>query len=115
VVIGGEACEDGEVTSVPLETWVSIGTLLGVGLSIVLIMRAMVRDLGVRIDGVEQRLGARIDKVEGRLEMRIDEVEAKLSARINTLDDRIYALAAGLKPQLERTTKPSAGETPRTA
>jgi outer membrane murein-binding lipoprotein Lpp len=129
-----DACETGGVTNVPLETWVSIGSLLGVGLSIVLVMRVMFKDLGGRIDRVEMRLNARIDDVKAELSSRIDAVEANLTARINAvessltaridglstrvdkLDDRVYALAVGMKPLLERAGKAASRTTaPRTA
>ncbi len=118
----------------PLETWVSIGSLLGVGLSIVLVMRLMFKDLGGRVDSVEMRLNARIediktqlsdciDSVESSLTARIDSVESNLSARIDglstridKLDDRVYALAAGMKPLLERAGKAASRRTaPHTA
>jgi hypothetical protein len=71
---------------VSLETWVSIGTLLGVAVALFVAIRA---------------LGA---ELKGDI--------ARLDERVSRLDDRVYALAVGLRPQLEdQRTKdaPSAG------
>lgn len=70
----------------PIETWATLGTLVGVGLSLFLAMRSEMR-------AMEHRLTARIDGVE----RRIDGVDG----RIDRLDDRVYALASGLKPMLD--------------
>jgi hypothetical protein len=70
----------------PIETWTTLGTLLGVGLSLFLAMRTEMR-------AMEHRLTTRIDGVE----VRID----RLDDRICRLDDRVYALAVGLKPAVE--------------
>jgi outer membrane murein-binding lipoprotein Lpp len=95
-----DACETGGVTNVPLETWVSIGSLLGVGLSIVLVMRVMFKDLGGRIDRVEMRLNARIDDVKAELSSRIDAVESNLTARINAVESSLTARIDGVESSL---------------
>lgn len=66
-----------------VETWATIGTLLSALVALYLAMRAEMRSL------------------EQQLSDRIDAVEHKLTERIDRLDDRVYALAAGLKPQVE--------------
>ncbi len=58
--------------TVGLETWVSIGTLLGVAVGLFVAIRTTGADL--------------------RKELKGD---------IAKLDDRVYALAAGLRPQLD--------------
>ncbi len=85
VAYTNEAVQTGGMT-VSLETWVSIGTLLGVGAGILIAIRAMGAELKGDI--------------------------ARLDDRVSRLDDRVYALAVGLRPQLEdQRTKdaPSAG------
>ena len=71
--------QTGGVITLPVETWATIGTLLSALVALYVAMRAEMRSM-------EQRLGGRIDAVE---------------QRIDRLDDRVYALAAGLKPQVE--------------
>lgn len=88
-----DACETGSVIVVPLETWVSIGSLLIVTLTLAVFMRSTVTS-------AEERLGKRIDAVEASLEK---------------LDDRVYALAVGIKPLLEADGKNSASVTRRPA
>lgn len=78
----------------PVETWATIGTLVSALIALYLAMRTEIRS-------VELRLSGRIDAVEDKLTERIDALEHKLTERIDRLDDRVYALAAGLKPQVE--------------
>lgn len=77
----------------PIETWATLGTLLGVGLSLFVAirseMRAMEDRLTTRIGGVD----GRIDRLEGRID--------RLDGRIDRLDDRVYVLAVGLKPVID--------------
>lgn len=70
-----------------LETWVSIGSLLIATVTLAAFMRTTVAS------------------AEARIGVRIDGVEANLSARIEKLDDRVYALAVGMKPLLEPAAK----------
>ena len=117
-----------------LETWVSIGSLLVVALTLAAFTRSTVAGaegrLGKRIDSVEASLAKRIDSVDGNLTKRIDSVEANLTkridsveanltkriddvekgltARIDKLDDRVYALAVGMKPLLAEAEEKAA-------
>jgi hypothetical protein len=112
LAVQARVCETGEVITVSLETWVSIGSLLIATLTLAAFTRSTVASaearLGQRIDGVEANLGKRIDSldakidgVEANLGKRIDSVEANLSMRIDKLDDRVYALAVGMRPLLD--------------
>jgi len=75
--------QTGRVITLPVETWATIGTLLSALVALYVAMRAEMRSM------------------EQRLSERIDTLEHKLTERIDRLDDRVYALAAGLKPQVE--------------
>lgn len=83
-----------------LGTWVSVGSLLTVGVALAGIVLSGNRRL-------EDRLSARIDRVDeriGRVDDRIDRVEQRidrLDERIGRLDDRVYGLAVGLKPLVD--------------
>jgi hypothetical protein len=94
LAVQARVCETGEVITVSLETWVSIGSLLIATLTLAAFTRSTVAS-------AEARLGQRIDGVEANLGKRIDSVEANLSMRIDKLDDRVYALAVGMRPLLD--------------
>lgn len=84
-----------------LEAWVSISSLLIVALTLAAFTRSTVV-------GTEARLGKRIDSLDMKIDSvsaRIDAVETNLSRRIDKLDDRVYALAIGMKPLLEPVEK----------
>ncbi|HEU4849420.1 MAG TPA: hypothetical protein VFS93_03325 [Terrimesophilobacter sp.] len=89
---------------VPLETWVSIGSLLIATLTLAAFTRSAV-------SSAEKRLGERIDSVEASLSKRIDSIETSLEK----LDDRVYALAIGMRPLLESTEEKKAAVTRRPA
>ncbi len=72
----------------PLETWVSIGTLLGVGLSLAGLMLATTRSLRTELKG---------DIAELRTELKSD--VAELRTVVDRLDERVYALATGQAPR----------------
>lgn len=69
--------------TVGLETWVSIGTLLGVAVGLFVAIRTTGADLRTELKG------------------DIAELRTELKGDIAKLDDRVYALAAGLRPQLD--------------
>jgi hypothetical protein len=105
------ACETERVHILPLETWVSIGTLLTVALGLAVFMRTMLVDLGGRIDSVRTELGERIDRIESKTDETRSDLGGRidrLDSRVATLDDRVYALAVGMRPLLEKAEKPSA-------
>ena len=80
--------------TVGLETWVSIGTLLGVAVGLFVAIRTTGADLRKELKG---------DIAELRTELKGDiaELRTELKTDIAKLDDRVYALAAGLRPQLD--------------
>ncbi|MEG9227521.1 hypothetical protein [Aeromicrobium sp. Sec7.5] len=66
-----DADENGQVITVPLETWVSIGALIGVSLSLAGLILAAIRSL--------------------RTEIKSD--IAQMRTVVDRLDDRVYTLA----------------------
>lgn len=102
-----------------LETWVSIGALLAVGLTLFATIRKTGRDLRSElkedIAAVRTELGAtrvelKADIAATRTELKADiaavrtelaATRTELKADIGRLDDRVYALAAGLRPMLD--------------
>ncbi len=89
----------GGVIELPSETWVSIGTLLTVAVALYGALKA---------DG--NRLEKKVDALDEKVEKKIDALGARLDERTDRLDDRVFALAVGLKPYLEaaHTTDPAA-------
>ena len=98
--------------TVGLETWVSIGTLLGVAVGLFVAIRTTGADLRKEIGGLRTELKGDIgslrtelkdDIAELRTELKDDiaELRTELKGDIAKLDDRVYALAAGLRPQLD--------------
>jgi hypothetical protein len=74
------------VITLPAETWATIGTLLAALVGLYVALRAEIhREIG--------RVETRIDSVD----LRLDRIEIG----VERLDDRVYALAAGLRPQVE--------------
>jgi hypothetical protein len=91
--------------TVGLETWVSIGTLLGVAVGLFVAIRTTGADLRTELKGgiAELRTELKGDIAELRTELKGDiaELRTELKGDIAKLDDRVYALAAGLRPQLD--------------
>ena len=105
-----------------IDTWVSLAALAGVVLTLGGLMLGQTRSLRADLKADIARLEAKIDgnRAEGkgdsaalRSELKAevaglrDELKAEvaglrddLKADIGRLDDRVYALAAGLRPQL---------------
>ncbi len=95
------------MVALSLDTWVSLGALLGVGISLAGVMRSGVNRLDRRIDRLEDRVEERFDKVDdrfGKVEERFDKVDD----RLGKVDDRVFALAVGLKPIIDQQTDPAA-------
>ena len=85
-----------------LDTWVSLAVLV-TGLSgLYAALHREIRDSasGLKADMRELRTGVKADMSELRTELKADiaTVRTDLGAAINRLDDRVYALAAGLRP-----------------
>jgi hypothetical protein len=80
----------GRVIALPLDTVATIGSVVGVAIALFVALRSEFRQVNARIDALDHRMTDRIDSLEH-----------KLTDRIDRLDDRVYALAAGLKPQVE--------------
>lgn len=76
-----------QVITVPLETWVSIGALLGVGLSLAGLLLTTVHSL---------RTELKSDLAELRTEVKSD--IADLRTVVDRLDNRVYALATQQSP-----------------
>ena len=76
-----------QVITVPLETWVSIGALLGVGLSLAGLLLTTVHSL---------RAELKSDLAELRTEVKSD--IADLRTVVDRLDNRVYALATQQSP-----------------
>lgn len=66
-----------EVIAVSVETWATIGTLLAAIIGLYVALRSDIHRLEVRIE-----------------------------SQMNRLDDRVYALAAGLKPRMDDVEQP---------
>ena len=73
-----------------IDTWVSLAALLAVLLTLGGLILAQGRSLDAKIDGLRTELKGDI----GRL-------RTELKGDIGRLDDRVYALASGLRPQIE--------------
>ncbi|MDF1705595.1 MAG: hypothetical protein P1U38_12555 [Aeromicrobium sp.] len=73
--------------TVPLETWVSIGALLGVGLSLAGLLLTTVHSL---------RTEVKSDIADLRTEVKSD--IADLRTVVDRLDNRVYALATQQSP-----------------
>ncbi len=103
-----------------LDVWVSIGTLIGTALVLFGALNASIRrlqrDLKADIGRLETELSAvrtglkgDIDTLRTDVKNDIDTLRTELRTgigrvddRITVLDDRVYALAAGLRPHLQR-------------
>jgi phage host-nuclease inhibitor protein Gam len=133
------AMQNGRVF-VSLETWVSIGALLTVGLTLYATIRKTGRDVrselkddiaAVRTELAATRTELKADIAVVRTELAGTRTELKadiavvrtelaatrteLKADIGRLDDRVYALAAGLRPTLDEhpSTPAVTGDTGR--
>lgn len=94
-----------------LDTWVSFATLLAALSGFYWALR---RDFDRRFAEVDRRFDqvdnrfTQVDDRISRLEKRVDdgfsELRTEIKADIHRLDDRVYALAAGLKPTLEQAS-----------
>jgi hypothetical protein len=107
------------VIALPLETWVSLGTLIGFGVTILLAIRGVDASLRSEIAGVRSDLGSEIAGVRSDLRSEIGELRSEMKAefkelrtevkadmasletRISELDRRVYALAVGLRPEID--------------
>jgi hypothetical protein len=118
---------------VSLETWVSIGALLTVGLTLYATIRKTGRDVrselkddiaAVRTDLAATRTELKADIAAVRTELKADiavvrtelaATRTELKADVGRLDDRVYALAAGLRPTLDEhpSTPAVTGDTGR--
>lgn len=108
-----------------IDTWVSLAALLGVVVSLGGLVLGQTRSLRLDLKSDIARLDAKIDanRVEAKSDLAgvrdefkadlagvRDEVKAdiaslksELKADLGRLDDRVYALAAGLRPRLEES------------
>jgi hypothetical protein len=115
--------QTGGVSTMTIDTWVSLAALLAVLLSLGGLILTQGRSLRSELKGDIARLDTKIDgfrselkgdiaglrtELKGdiaglRAELKGDiaRVRAELAVDIGRLDDRVYALAAGLRPQVE--------------
>jgi hypothetical protein len=109
-----------------IDTWVSLAALLGVAVSLGGLMVGQTRSvrgdvacLDAKIDA--NRLEAKADLADVRDELKgeiaglrtelkgeIAGLRTELKGDIGRLDDRVYALAAGLRPRIEESHSPAA-------
>ena len=87
-----------QVITVPLETWVSIGALLGVGLSLAGLLLTTVHSLRTELRGdiADLRTEVKSDIADLRTEVKSD--IADLRTVVDRLDNRVYALATQQSP-----------------
>ena len=92
-----------------LDTLVSLGSLLAVGLAIYAAMRGFRTEIRAEIAKSRTELMAavtatRADLAETRAELKNDIAESRseVKADISRLDERTFLLAAGLRPRLAR-------------
>ena len=83
--------------ALPLETWVSVGTLISVAIAMRVAMRSGFAEL--RSEFSEFRSEVKADIRGLRTELKAD--IAALDGRVTELDRRVYALAVGLRPYVE--------------
>ena len=115
-----------------IDTWVSLAALLGAMVTIIGTTSGQIRSLRsdvqrdlVRLDGkvdslrvelkgdiAELRHELKGDLAELRHELKGDlaELRHELKSDVGRLDDRVYALAAGLRPQLEEARSSAASD-----
>ncbi len=92
-----------------LDTWVSLGALLGVLVTLVAVIRSgdertdrRIDRLEAKVDGLRSELTGDIDGLRTELKGDIGDLRTELKGDIARLDDRVYALAAGLRPLVEQ-------------
>lgn len=87
-----------------LDTWVSIAALAAV--AITLFGQARSTRTELKRDIAELRAEVKSEIAETRRELweAVHSSESGVRADLKHLDDRVYALAAGLKPEIERTS-----------
>lgn len=107
-----DAAHTGGVNGLSLDTWVSLGTLIAVGIGIVTFMRAETRSIRTELRSETHSLRAELHSESHSLRadlkadiQHLDERVGRLDDCVQRLDDRVYALAAGLKPTLERAAE----------
>jgi len=104
-----------------IDTWVSLAALLGAMVTIIGTTSGQIRSLRsdvqrdlVRLDGKVDSLRVELkgDIAELRHELKGDlaELRHELKSDVGRLDDRVYALAAGLRPQLEEARASAASD-----
>jgi hypothetical protein len=81
----------------PLETWVSVGTVISVAIALLIAMRSGFAEL--RSEFSEFGSEVKADIRDLRTELKAD--IAAFDGRVTELDRRVYALAVGLRPYVE--------------
>ena len=84
-----------------IDTWVSLAALLAVLLTLGGLILAQGRSLDAKIDGLRTELKGDIGRLRTELKGDIGRLRTELKGDIGRLDDRVYALASGLRPQIE--------------
>ena len=87
-----------------LETWVSLAALVTAFVLLSRQLTGVKHDLKAELKTEVGRLDDRMDRFDGRMDRlddRITFVHSDLKGDINRLDDRVYALAVGLREWTE--------------
>lgn len=91
-----------------IDTWVSLAALMAVLMTLGGLILTQGRSLRSDLTGDIARLDVKVDGLRTELKGDIDRLWKELKGDIGRLDDRVYALAAGLSPQIEQTQDRSA-------
>ena len=85
-----------------LETWVSVAGLLTVLVALSAQARTFRTELKRDIAELRTELKGDIAELRREVKSDITELRTELKGDIERVDDRVYALASGLKPDIER-------------
>ena len=98
-----------------VNTWVSVGALLGVLVTLGGLVLAQGRSLGrtiielrTELKGDIGRLDGKVDGLRTELKADIAALRTELRADIGRLDDRVYALGVGLRLPIEEAQRSAA-------
>lgn len=96
-----------------LDTWVSLIALCGFGVTLFAAVRSgnsrlhdEMTAMRAELKGDMSRLDGTVAELRTELKADIADVRTELKADLHHLDDRVYALAAGLRPLVEQAKAP---------
>ncbi len=116
LVSASDMSDTGRVVTVDLQTWASVGTLIGVGIALIAVMFTALNGLRGEIGGLRGEIGGlrgemrdeigglraemrdeigqlRSELVDTRHELKAEIIETR--AKVSQLDQRVYELATG--------------------